>query len=201
METIVNNPGLQHLAEKIFLNLDHQDLKICQQVNNSFKLIINNHMFWLRKFTKLSLKNQSDWINAIRITKDTDLEKPVISYLKKCSKNSRVNDLPCYIDKPFLTKFEELRSLAYNANTSDAFGRTPIFHAATEGDLVYLKILVLFADNPNASDVEGMAPIFMAALKGYEEIVRILAPLTDNPNAPCNNGWTPICLAASQRHT
>ena len=68
------------------------------------------------------MKNQSDWINAIRITKETDLEKPVISYLKKCSKNSRVIDLPCYIDEEFLTKFDELRSLADIANTSNAFG-------------------------------------------------------------------------------
>ena len=110
MEKIISNPGLQHLVENILLNLDHQDLEIYQQVNNSFKEILNNPMFWLRKFIQrgLSKKNQSDWINAFRITKDTILEKQVISYLKKCSKNSRVIDPPCYIDEEFLTKFDEL---------------------------------------------------------------------------------------------
>ena len=33
MGKIVNNPGLQHLAEKVFWNLDIKDLKICAQIN------------------------------------------------------------------------------------------------------------------------------------------------------------------------
>ena len=143
MEKIIINPGLQHLVENVLLNLDNQDLEICQQVNNSFEQILNNPMFWLRKFIQrgISMKNQLDWINAIQITKDTDLEKLVIiSYLKKCSKNSRVIDLPCYIDEEFLTKFDELRYLADIANTSNDFGQTPIFHAAIVGGLLHVNI-------------------------------------------------------------
>ena len=34
MEKIISNPGLQHLAEKVFLNLDVEDLKICEQISN-----------------------------------------------------------------------------------------------------------------------------------------------------------------------
>ena len=35
METIINNPGLQHIAEKVFWNLDVEDLKICAQINTT----------------------------------------------------------------------------------------------------------------------------------------------------------------------
>ena len=50
MEKIVSNPGLQHLAEKVFLNLDVEDLKICGQVNQSCKIFLQNPLFWLKKF-------------------------------------------------------------------------------------------------------------------------------------------------------
>ena len=208
MEIIVNNPGLQHLAENILLNLDHHDLEICQGVNTSFKKILNNPRFWLRKFIRRgqSKKNQSDWINAIQITKDTELEEPLISYLKKCSKNPRVIDPPCYIDEEFLATFNELRYLADKANDDqsiDDTGRSPIFQAVIAQNLVEVKILALFADNPNAPDKKGLRPIHVAArycYKGDEEIVRILAPLTDDPNAPDELETTPIFIATYNGH-
>ena len=33
MEKIISNPGLQHLAEKVFLNLGGKDLEICVETN------------------------------------------------------------------------------------------------------------------------------------------------------------------------
>ena len=35
MEKIISNPGLQHLAEKVFWDLSAEDLKICAQINQS----------------------------------------------------------------------------------------------------------------------------------------------------------------------
>ena len=177
MEIIVNNPGLQHLAENILLNLDHHDLEICQGVNTSFKKILNNPRFWLRKFIRrgLSMKNQLDWIKAIRLTKDTDMEKLIVSYLQKSSQNSRVIDLPCYIDEEFLTKFDdnEFRFLRDITNASDA--KYMMFHAIAMGELVHVKILALFAENPNAPDENGETPIHIAACQqkhsSYTDIV------------------------------
>ena len=42
MEKIIKNPGLQHLAEEVFWNLDVEDLKICAQINQSCKQILQN---------------------------------------------------------------------------------------------------------------------------------------------------------------
>ena len=70
---------------------------------------MNNPFFWLRKLIQrgLSLKNQEDWTNAIQLTKDTDLEKFVLSYLKMISKNEKVFDIYCYIDDDFIDKFAD----------------------------------------------------------------------------------------------
>ena len=66
MEKIINNPGLQHLAEKVFLNLNVKDMKICAEINQSCKQILKNPMFCLRKFELLSNKNQKNWLMIIQ---------------------------------------------------------------------------------------------------------------------------------------
>ena len=66
METIITNPGLQHLAEEVFWNLDFEDLKICAQINLSCKQILQNPIFCLSKFEHLTKKNKEDWIKAIQ---------------------------------------------------------------------------------------------------------------------------------------
>ena len=70
MENIITNPGLQHLAENIFWNLDIEHLKICGLINQSCKQILDGPMFqdpvfWLGKFRGLSIKNQNDWVDVI----------------------------------------------------------------------------------------------------------------------------------------
>ena len=45
MEKIINNAGYQHLTEEIFWNLDFDDLKICGQINQSCKQILQNPIF------------------------------------------------------------------------------------------------------------------------------------------------------------
>ena len=87
MENIINNPGLQHLVEKIFWNLDVEDLKICAQINQSCKQILTNSMFWLGKLGGLSEKSQKDWIKIIQSVKNSDYEKVIVSYLQWNLKN------------------------------------------------------------------------------------------------------------------
>ena len=96
METIISNPGLYHLAEKVFWNLAVEDLKICAQINQSCNQILQNPMFCLRKFEHLSKKNQKDWIKVIKSLKNYEKEKAIISYLKWKLKKEAMTDLPCY---------------------------------------------------------------------------------------------------------
>ena len=69
METITNNPGLQHIAENVFWNLDVKDLKICAQINQSCKQILQHPIFCLRTFKGLANKNRDNWIKVIQSMK------------------------------------------------------------------------------------------------------------------------------------
>ena len=76
MEKIFSNPNLQHLAENIFLNLDVQNLKIGGQINESCKQILQNPIFWLKKFGyNLSKKSQKDWVKIIHSVKSSTTRK------------------------------------------------------------------------------------------------------------------------------
>ena len=79
MEKIINNSGLQHPAEKVFWNLDVEDLKICSQINEACKQILRKPMFWLEKFVSLSKENRKDWIKVIK--QEKILTKEMLSFV------------------------------------------------------------------------------------------------------------------------
>ena len=97
MEKIINNLGLQHLVENLFFNLNVEDLKICAQINQSSKQILENPMFWLRKFEdRLSKENQNEWIQNIQSEENPEKRKDIIAYLQWNLKKEASKDLPCY---------------------------------------------------------------------------------------------------------
>ena len=221
MEKILNNPGLVHLAENIFENLDHEKLEICGQINQSSTKLLANPIFWLRKFAALSKENHKDWITVIQSVKNTDKEKYITSYLKWNLKKDSLVDLPCYtnlaVQDDFRKRIREsakkwrsfdedaeivqiLAPLTENPNARYGCGSTPIHWAACYGHTKIVKILVPLTHNPNAPDNYEHTPIYHAACNGNTEIVKILAPLTDNPNAPDDIKQTPIYWAARNGH-
>ena len=224
MEKIINNPGLQHLVENFFFNLNVEDLKICAQINQSSKQILENPMFWLRKFEdRLSKENQNEWIKIIQSSENSKKKKVIAFYLQWNLKKYPAMDLPCCtgtaIQEDFKKKIFEacnmcerssdedieivkiLAPLTENPIAPNKYGNTSIHTATQNGHIEIVKFLASFTDNPNAPNKDGETPIYWAANYGHTEIVKILAPLTDTPNAPNNNGETPISLAAFKGHT
>ena len=111
-ETILNNPGLQHLAENIFLNLDVEPLQLCGLLNKSSKQIFEspmfqNPMFWLRKFRQLSIDNQNDWANSIQSLNNYRRKYAIISYLRWNLKKGDMMDLRCYDSPPVQNYFRK----------------------------------------------------------------------------------------------
>ena len=224
MENIVNNPGFQHLVINIFLNLNYKDLKACQLINQSANEILNDPMFWIRKFIQrgMSKENQKHWIKAIQsVTNSSSKEKSIILYLKWNLKKGGIFDLPCYtssaVQNDFRTQIRKrcghwkcnenteiikiLAPLTDNPNAPTETGWTPMHGAAYYGHTEIVKILAPLTDNPNAPDKTGWTPIHEAACYGQTEIVKILAPLTNNPNAPNIFENTPMHQAALYGHT
>ena len=217
MENIITNPGLQHLAEKILWNLDVRHLKLCGLINQSCQQILDNPIFWLKKFRGLSEEKEKDWIKVLKSVKNSEKKKAIISYLQWILEKEPM-DLPCYTSPAVHNNFRKkilescmkeeessdedieivkiLAPLTDNPNALHNDGETPFFSAAMNGHTEIVKILVPLIDNPNASDRNGETPIHWAASEGHTEIVKILAHLTDNPNAPDKNGFTPIHEAA-----
>ena len=80
MEEIINNPGLQHLAENIFLNLGYVALKKCQFINQSTCKILSNPMVWFEELIRYvnsdvntrSNEDPSDLIATIQMAKKFD---------------------------------------------------------------------------------------------------------------------------------
>ena len=111
LEDFINIPGLQHLAENIFLNLYTEKLEdCCRLINEAAKKLLDDPTFWIKKFIRrgLSKENQTKWIKAIQMTKNTHFEESILFYLKESSENDRLVNLPCYIDKDMLAKYSAL---------------------------------------------------------------------------------------------
>ena len=228
MEAFINNPGLQHLAEKVFLNLDVEDLKICAQINQLCKQILEDPMLWLKKFRNLSRKNQKDWIIVLKSVKCAEKRKAIISYLQWQLKKDVV-DLPCYsnsavqddfgkkILKSFYFTFrssnEDMQIVKLLAPLTENFNpkiqasfRDKILKCckkweSSDEDTEIIKILAPLTDNLNAPNKHGITPIHWAAWNGHTEIVKILVSFTINPNTPDKYGTTPIYWAAHNGHT
>ena len=165
MEKIIRNPGLQHLAENVFWNLDVEHLKMCAQINQSCKLILQNPFFCLRKFEHLSRENQKDWIKVIHSVKNSDKGVAIISYLRWNLKKEASIDLPCYTRSEVQ---DDLRKKIYEIS---------VRKGGSDEDLEIVKIIAPLTDNPNAPDEYGNTPIFWSTFNGHKEIAKILASL------------------------
>ena len=217
MENVIQNPGLQHISELILFNLDFEDLQKCQLLNKSFKDILEDPIFWLRKWRTqrgLSKENYDDWVKAIKLTKNTNVEANMKLYLEKVVKNGHVLDISCFIDSEAVEKsneytferaFEEkklgiLQILAIkNPNSFDV---TILWITlAAEENVDILKFFVTFTNDPNIQDNIRRSLIMAAAIHGQIDVLKILAPLTKFSNI---GGWvcgkTAIQIAQKCRH-
>ena len=133
LEEIINNPGLQHIAEEIFLNLDFKSIMACKLASDSCKEIVDNPMFWLKKWKlsgRLSNENHKNWVKAIQITKNTSLEKNVLAYMKRIIKIGHFVDVSNVTPIHFAAMTDVIKYLAPLAENPNApenkFGHTPI---------------------------------------------------------------------------
>ena len=184
LEKFMNIPGLQHLAENIFLNLKYRDLEACRLVKASFQLILDqlmeNPLFWLERFLlgEMSRKNYMDWLEIIQMTRGTNVGETILLYLKLYGKNERVIDfdVPCYLMKENLEKYSEIIIKVKDRNISkhslgQAYYQDEIVKIPLEENVIPMEFI------PYGDE---MSLIEWASLYGHTEIVQLLAPFTDN---------------------
>ena len=223
MEQILNNPGLQHITERIFCNLEFKDLMSCQLMNNSCNQILKNSMFWLKIWQLkkgLSEENQKCWINAIQnAQKWPQKEFYIQSYIKQVIRIGHFVDVPCYIDNKTLKRFSKRSSFIQALKKKDAgilqmlAATTKNFNSRSYSQSFFIRKLcgltpIEIAANAGDTDiVKVLAPIIKwdcthfhpitrAAIRGHADIANFLAPLTKYPNALDKyRGLTPIQTA------
>ena len=159
-------------------------------------------MFWLKKFVRrgLSKKNQSDWAKIIQLVKDSDIERNICLYLKKCLKNKKVTDLPCYYINEYTVRNSK-RVLRQFWNRVECFPKHKALEFAASWDVGILQIIAPlhnFSDTDaiNEGEIENMHE------RIFFKMVQIIAPLLEergkvsNPNATPNY-WRRFCSSRS----
>ena len=156
--------------------MDGEDLRICAQINQSSKQILQHPIFFLKKFKGLSKKNRENWIKVIQSVKTSDEGIAIISYLQWNLKKDASLDLPCYSSPVVQNEFRRrIRESCKKRGPSDE-------------DTEIVKILAPLTDNPNVPDKDGFTPIYNALEEGHTDIVKILAPMSGNNSRKRKNG-------------
>ena len=177
-ENIIKNPGLQHMAENIFSNLNYNDIKACHLINRSSKTILDNPKFWLKKFIQkstFSKQNEIDWNKAIQLVKNTNYEKNIALYLKKSLMKGNVTDIPCFVDETFLKNCQG-RSLRY-------LKQFYLSSFITEDNKAgCIQLLAQFSNCYGKYELKDEIDdeMCIAASRGYLKIIKALIPLIDN---------------------
>ena len=209
MEPIVNNPGLQHIIEMIFFNLDFKDLMNCQLINSSCNQILKNSMFWLKiwRLKKgLSEENQKCWTNAIQMARKWPQKEFYIqSYIKLVIKIGHFVDVPCYIDDKTLKRFTKRSSYSLAIKKKDA-GSLQMLAATTENfsSRFFTERWNETQHSSTPSGVANWTPIELAARNGDIDTINVLSPLINWNFTKSNNPFSslhPITWAVNNGHT
>ena len=187
LNAFTKNPGLQQIAQDIFQYLDQKSIANCRLVNNSWKGIIDQPFFLLKK---LRAENHDDqeilksWKMLAREIKDDQcLEQDFVLILSKMFKLRPIQPLKV-VDK--LRKSQKYPKMI-----------KCILENVDANSTVDLYILRDFFEEEDEKTQKSFTPIHIAALYGLTETVGKLAKKFDSPSMVKNEfGWTPIHFAA-----
>ena len=96
MDFITKNPGLHHIVEETFMNLDYENLLECKEVNSFWEIILKSPTFWFKKCVQKGLNNedQLEWHKLIQTLKNTNFNpEKVTSHLKEIHENFEFDDI------------------------------------------------------------------------------------------------------------
>ena len=209
MELFIENPGFQQIAETVFLYLNLEALLICTLVSKTFKALLDNPKFWLKKcgLNGLMKKEHPAWKEAIQLTTTTENNEEYQNFnLKFCLRQNLIHilkrhckDIPCFINSNSM-KILLRQETRYNFtnNTIFEYYENGIIRLMADqnqrsvNDPGVVQLIAPFTNNPNASGRFGITPIQRAAIYGFHNIIKALIPFVDFPNSPDPDGWTPI---------
>ena len=214
LESLITNPGLQHLGHKILRHLNKKTLLSLRIVNHSCKNFVENSRLMLKKLNfnvahcaqYSTMELHQAWLLLIQKVdeKNPDLEENIALNLIKLIKSKTKRIFPLNVISQFgdiyLVKFIIEHNMVGRLSGNCENGGTPIYHATLKGHTEIVKILIGCTNNPNAPNILGETPILRATYEGYSDIVKVLIECSDNPNAPDEFGRTPYQIATLNKN-
>ena len=168
MNSLITNPGLQHLAIRIFAKLNIQDLKHCRIVCKLWKDMIENDKSWLH-YNLNKVKNKPHIIMKDDLLNYFNFKIPLIEEFPEwqkvhdyfeCTKN--IQDLKSYVN--FMKDYFE--------NESNTW--TPLHFACLNGNIEMVKLFVKSPINIQILDKSGKTALDLATDNAHLEIVQLL---------------------------
>lgn len=98
-----------------------------------------------------------------------------------------------------LKAIESLLKEGANANTRDVLSMRPIIHAARNGSVEIVRMLLDKGADPNVK-CQGFTPLGTAALNGYHHVADLLIKAGARLDTKGDNGFTPLMNAALMNH-
>ena len=93
---------------------------------------------------------------------------------------------------------KQLLDRGANVNARDHTGWTPLYMAATDGQLETTRMLLEHGAAINTLIDGGYTPLHAASTEGHVEVVRLLLECGADPNACARDGSTPSDLASDR---
>ena len=109
--------------------------------------------------------------------------------LLSACENNRVVEVASLLQKPLDPNWRE----------ADTY-LSPIHHAAKQGHLEVVRILLEAGADQNAATANGITALMFAARQGHLEVVRLLLETGADKNAAMAHGRTALMLAAKEGH-
>ena len=171
---MVKNPGLSHISENIFLYLDRQSTLSCQLVSQSWKAIVDQPHFWIKKCDQNGQPEDlhNAWIDLVkRIPNGSiQLEEDLNFCLLKWHK---------ILTNPCCCRMTE----------EEVDGISPVHIASRFGHIEIVKFMasitpyLILKMYFNIPKTDGWAPIHLAARFGQTEVVKFFIDNCDIPKS------------------
>ncbi len=93
---------------------------------------------------------------------------------------------------------ESLLSEGAELEERDAYGRTPLYVAARQGDVELTRRLLERGADPNTTNVAGLSPLHAAVAQGHTEVAELLLANCASVNARDRQRRSPLHFAAAR---
>ena len=192
------------LGEKIFNQLDNQNLTKCKEIDNSLnEFLKENKVLWMRMIKKYNVNHmefKDDWKSVMEkvpaeIVKELALAVEQFYTLRPHQNRLDHQHSPHHIAAKrgslSLCKFIARKTKSLNPARAD--GMTALHFAVQEGHVDVCKYYIDNLDgDKNPPNHKGKTPLHDAAFQGNLEVFKYIADQVDNKNPAMAGGTTPL---------